>query len=353
MIKTRLVSTFHGTLAALAAAVALALIRILLVSDDPSGTVRALFLGPFLDGFSLGNMFDTSSFLVITGIAVSLAFRAGVFNLGGEGQVYAGALVGAMVCIAVPDWGGAAGIAASCFAAAAAGAVISGLSGYLRMKLDIDELITSFLISAALIPIIDYAVAGPLRDPAGYLLATREIGTSFRLVRLFPPSRLSSVAVLAVIAAFVYWFYLFRTFWGYEHRMCGLNRDFARYGGIDVDRFLLLPMVMSGALHGLAGGLHVLGARYACIQGGTAGMGWNGIAVALIARTHPAGIIPAALVFAYLDAGSKTAMIRTNFTFELSAMVQAVVFLLITAQAFTYTSLLRRLRRMFERRNEK
>ncbi len=124
-----------------------------------------------------------------------------------------------------------------------------------------------------------------------------------------------------------------RTHAGYEMRMCGLNREFARYGGINIRTYLVLPMVLSGALHGLAGAFSVLGTHGAAIKGFSGGMGWNGIAVALIARNNPLAVVPAALLFAWLDAGARAATLHGDVTYEIAAIAQSCIFFLVTAQA--------------------
>jgi simple sugar transport system permease protein len=126
---------------------------------------------------------------------------------------------------------------------------------------------------------------------------------------------------------------MFKTHQGYEMRICGLNSEFARYGGLNIKKYFLLPMVISGGFHGLAGAVSVLGTQHMLFKGFSGGMGWNGIAVALIAKNNPLAVIPAALFFAYIDAGAKSAMINSDVTMEIASIVQAVVFYLITAQA--------------------
>jgi simple sugar transport system permease protein len=124
-------------------------------------------------------------------------------------------------------------------------------------------------------------------------------------------------------------------------RMCGLNREFSRYGGINVSAYVVLPLVLSGALHGLAGGLAVLGTQHMAVKDFSFGMGWNGIAVSLIAKNNPLAVVPAAVFFAWLEAGAKAAMLHSDVTFEIAAIVQSVIFYLVTAQAL-YGALRRR-----------
>ncbi len=329
-----------GLLLTLGIAFAVVVLLILLLSDEPGTALLAFFLGPFTNSYFFATMLNAAVPLVFTGLGMALAFQGSVFNLGGEGQVYSGGLIATVICLALPAAPGIAGGVLALAGAVAAGAALAGLSGLFRMKYGTDELITSFLISAAVILAVHYVITGPLDDPVSNLLATRAVGVQYRLKGIFPPSRLNASALFALVASGLVAFLLYATRSGYELRMCGLNREFARYGGIDVRFYLVLPMLLSGALHGLAGGLSILGTYQRCIKGFSAGMGWNGIAVALIARNHPLGVLPAALFFAYLEAGARAAMLQADVTFELAAIAQSVIFYLITAQSLTrYLSL--------------
>jgi riboflavin transport system permease protein len=202
-----------------------------------------------------------------------------------------------------------------------------------KIKWNADEMISSFLLSSALVLIVNYFITGPLDDPVNNMLATLPIAPQFALLKIFPPSKLNLSALFAVAAAVVVFFIMTRSHVGYEMRMCGLNREFSRYGGINVSKYLVLPMVLSGALHGIGGSLMVLGTYQATFQGFSAGMGWNGIAVALIAKNNPLGVLPAALLFAFLDAGAKSAMLNGDVTFEIASIAQSFIFYFVTAQA--------------------
>jgi simple sugar transport system permease protein len=126
--------------------------------------------------------------------------------------------------------------------------------------------------------------------------------------------------------------YLYRSKDGYELRLFGINEQFAKYGGISTGKNQILPMFWSGALYGLGGGLAIYGTYYACIKGFSEGMGWNGLAVALIAKSKPVAVIPAAIFFAYIESGAKNAMLHSDVTHEISMIVQSVVFFLVTSE---------------------
>jgi len=321
-----------GLAATLAAALLAAVVLLLIASDDPGDSLRRFFLGPLSNAYSFGNMLNSAVPLMLVGMGIALAFRASVFNLGGEGQVYAAGVLTAWLCLRLPNIGGLPGVVIALAAAVALGAATAGLSGLLKMKWGVNELISSYLLSSALVLVCDYFVSGPLKDPASNLQATSFVDPRFRLPGLMPPSHLNVGLPLALLCLGAGAFFLFRTRAGYELRMCGYNRNFARYGGIHTGLYIVMPMAASGGLNGLAGALTTLGTHHRAIQGFTAGLGWNGIAVALIAREHPAGVLPAALFYAYLEAGAEAAMIHSSVSLELVTVVQALIFYLITAQ---------------------
>ncbi|MFN2311197.1 MAG: ABC transporter permease [Spirochaetia bacterium] len=331
------------TIAAIGGALALTVLLLTFVSSTPQAALRAFFLGPFSNRYYLGNMLNIFSTLAITGLGMAIAFRAGVFNLGGEGQLYVSALTATMTGLALASLPVMLGLPIALSVGILTGAVIAGLSGVFRYLWDTDELITSFLIASACIPIVDYLIVGPLKDQASNLLTTERVPEAFRLPRLLAPSQLNPTLIIALLLLVAAYIALFRTVRGYEWRLSGLNRQFARYGGIHTGVYIIVPMVVSGALHGLAGGLFVFGTHYATLVGFTAGLGWNGIAVALIAKRHPLGVIPAAAAFAYLESGAHIAMLHTDFTFELGTIIRAVIFLFVTATVLPHSDIAARM----------
>jgi len=323
---------FIAILITLSIAFVAVIVLIFLLSSQPIDTIYYFFIGPFTNRYYLGNMLNTSIPLIFTGLGIAIAFKSSVFNLGGEGQVYAAALVTTVICLALPTANGYFGGTLALAGAALTGSFLAGLSGYFRMKWGTDELISSYLLSASIIMVVNYFITGPLNDPTNNLLATKLIGSQYFLLKIMPPSKLDIGIFIAIATAVVAFFFMYHTHAGYEMRMCGLNREFSRYGGIDTARYLILPMLISGLLHGLAGGFIVLGTYHKAIKEFSFGMGWNGIAVALIARNNPLAVIPAAFFFAYLDAGAKAAMLHSDVTFEIAAIVQAIIYYLVTAK---------------------
>jgi len=328
-----LLSSTTGLALTVGISFAIVVLLILVLSEQPGTAIYYFFVGPFTNAYYFGNMLNQAIPLIFTGLGIAVAFRSSTFNLGGEGQAYSGALVATVICLALPTLPGFVGGTAAIIGAILIGAFLAGLSGFFRMRWETDQLISSFLVSSAVILIINFLVTGPLDDPANSMLTTARIAQQFQFLKIYRPSKLDASIFFAVAIAIGTYFFMQRTHWGYEMRMCGINREFSKYAGINVGKYLLVPMAISGGFHGLAGAVTVLGTHYRCLKGVTAGLGWNGIAVALIAKNNPIAVIPAALFFAYLDAGAKAAMLHADVTFELAKIAQAVIFFLVTAQA--------------------
>ncbi len=315
-----------------AASFAAAILLLFAFAENFTEALRLFFVSPFGNTFYLGNMLAAAAPLILGGLGISYAFASRNFNLGGEGQLYAGALAAATVCLALPDGPPILVQALAALAGAATGAAIGAISGALKRSIGVDELISSFLVSAAVVLSVDYLIAGPLQDPSSNFQTTMSISRALRFPRLLPPSGLSSALPLAVAAALLSKILLDRTRFGYELKVVGQGGEFARYAGIDTGLYALAPMAFSGALHGLAGAVMIMGTQFKAMKGFSAGVGWSAIAVALIARNDPLAVIPSALFFAYLEAGAKSVMVGSNVTSEILAVVQSVIFFFITAR---------------------
>lgn len=315
------------------AGLGMAMILLLLGSSHPNRAIAAFFLTPFSNAFYLGNLLDLATLYLICALGFLVGMRMGVFNLGGEGQAYFGALVALECSLAASRLPPALGIVLAILAAIAAAGLLGIIAGLVRKLLDINELITTFLLSSALIPLVDFAVAGPLRDQSSSMLATPSIPPGWALPALLPPSTLNAGVILVPLLVAGLLFLLSRTRTGFEMRLSSDSPEFALTQGIPIAGLAILGLGLSGGLHGLAGALAVFGSYHAVYAGLTAGLGWNGIASALIGRSSPLGAVLGALLFAWLGTGAQAAMIHTDFTFELSGLIQGVVFLLITMQA--------------------
>ncbi|MDK2944792.1 MAG: riboflavin transport system permease protein [Mesotoga sp.] len=332
-----MISRLHNlgrSLLVIAISLSAGLLLVMLMSDDPGHAARAFFLSVFSNRFYFGNLLAHSIPLMLTGLAASVAFTASCFNLGMEGQVYLGALAGTSVGILISDLvPGAIGIAFMFTVSFFFGASVASISAILKIRTGVSELISSLLLSNGIVLVVDYFVEGPLNDRASGLAASISLPAKFRFNGLMLPSGLHTGIFFSLCAAFLLWFFLFKTREGFKIRIVGKNRAFAFYAGLKTNRLLFWALFLSGGLASTAGIIDVVGIHGRVMRGFSSGYGWNGIAIALIARNNPVMVIPAALFFAYLESGAQIAALEANITPEFARIVQAVIFFLITAEA--------------------
>ncbi|MDR1373776.1 MAG: ABC transporter permease [Treponema sp.] len=330
-----------GALITVGAAILLIILLIAFNVPNPGRTMGAFFILPWSSAWFAGNTLDSIALLLTASLGFVIAFRGGCFNLGGEGQIYIGGIAASAALLSGGETGkGGLLLPAAALCAAAAGGGMGAVSGILKKRFGADELITSFLLSAALTPLGDYFIAGPLRDPSGNLLASPRFAYSLRFPRLLPPSSLSLSLIFALLLLFAGWVFINRTGWGYRFRIAGADPGFARFGGIAPERCWVPALGVSGALGGLAGFFAVAGTYGLCHLGFSGGLGWNAVAAALIARNRPLALIPAALIFGWLKAGSDAALLSQGLQLETTAFIQAAVLLLATIR-FTGPAFLR------------
>ncbi|MDR1617645.1 MAG: ABC transporter permease [Treponema sp.] len=319
-----------GVLLILLASLGTMTLLVFFLSETPLRTLWYLFFGPLQSLYQFGNMLNSTIPLILGGLGVLAAMKAGSLNLGGEGQVYTGAFIATVTAIALAPMGIPGALAALLAGALAAG-IAAGLPGLFKALWNTSEPVTSFLLSNVLVLITNYLVTGPFLDPGTNLQSTGKIPAAFRLLRILEPSNLSAAIFIAPFAVILVRFFLYRTRPGYELRMAGHNELFARYGGINTKRNTVLAMGISGMFYGLAGGLAVFGTYYGTVKEFSSGMGWNGLAVALIAGSNPWAVIPSAIFFVWTESGARIAMQFSDVTFELSSIVRSVVFFLVTS----------------------
>jgi simple sugar transport system permease protein len=313
-------------------AAAAAVVLVIVNTGDAAKTLAVFFTGPWSSMWFFGNTLDSITLLLTAALGAVLAFRGGLFNLGGEGQIYLGGLAATALLLSPPVLPDTALLICAALAAVLAGGCMGGISGLLKEKFNVNELITTFLLSAALSPLADYCITGPLRNSGDNLLASPRFAGTRRLPALLPPSILSVSFIFALILVLLVFVFIYKTGSGYRYRIAGSAPVFARFGVIRVDRIWTPALFASGALHGLTGFFAVAGTYGMCHLGFSGGLGWSAIAVALIGRNHPAALIPAALVYGWLKAGSDAAMLTTKLNVETSSLIQALVLLLATIQ---------------------
>lgn len=295
------------------AALGVGAVMLLILGENPIEAYSALIEGAFGSTNALADTIVKATPLLLVALGICIAFRGGVINIGGEGQLVVGALCGTVVGLSFPDSPGWLIIIASLTAGFLGGAVWGGIPGLLKAYFNVNEILSTIMMNQIAVQGMNYLLREPLIDPVQLEAASR-IPQTARLARAFDlprlvPTRLHLGALIAVLAAFLVFIFLWRTTTGYRIRAVGLNQDASRYGGIPVKRYIVLSLLLSGAFAGLAGAIQVFGVHHRMFTDGSAmgftgGAGFNGIVVALFGNLHPIGAIPASFFFGALLVGA-------------------------------------------------
>ena len=297
---------------------------------DAVAALAALWRGAFGSWYALTSATLVRSVpLVIIGLGIALAFRAGALNIGAEGQFYAGAIAATWVGLHVEGRPPALAIGLLLVAASVAGAAWVIVPVWLKLRFDVLEVISTLLLSFVAESLVSLMVQGPLQESQHIYPQSDPIATSARLP-LLPGTRLHAGFLLAVAAALGLWYLFRRTLWGFRLKAVGTGpRAAALSGGIDADRIGAVALLGSGALAGLAGGVEVSGVSYALFQNLSPGYGFTAIAVAILARLNPLGVLATGILFGALEAGAGAMQRDAGVPAVAVYMVEAVVILVV------------------------
>lgn len=324
---------------------ALGFIITLLVSKDPIGAYKALLFGPLSRLNRFGEWIKESITLCLLGLSVAIVFRANLFSMGAEGQMVLGALVSGVVALYVP-LPGYLRIPLALAASMVVGFLIGLLPGYLKAELNANEIVSTLMINAICDRIYDYILINYIKPPtAGYVVSAGfpKEGTLPNFVPHLPflmdfakkmtnQANITIMIYVAIVAVIVVYFIMFRTPFGYELRMVGTNMKFARYGGIDTKKTIMLTMAIGGIFAGLAGAHLAMGVNQKLIINITISLGFEGIVVALLARNNPIAVPLSALAYGYLRAGANVMEMTSDVPYEMVLVIQALIILLVTAE---------------------
>jgi ABC-type uncharacterized transport system permease subunit len=321
--------TFDSRLTGIAIAVGAATLALILLPlsgmafGHPPGELLSILIGGSIGSrFALEGTLLKTVPLLLTGLSVAIAFRAGVWNIGGEGQFLAGAL-GAFL-------GARYGMAAALAASLLAGALWASIATAMRLWRNAPEVLTTILLNFIAIHLLGYAVNGPLQEANHQYPQSDAVPANATLPTL-GGSELHIGLAVAIVAAIGAWFLLYRTAEGLRLRASGFNRSAAKWAGIDVDGQLVRAMAISGAIAGLAGGIELLGVTHRLFERFAAGYGYAGIAVALLAQLHPLGILASAFFFGALTTGAGELQRTADIPSTVATFGQAIVILAMIA----------------------
>ncbi|MHB1064994.1 MAG: ABC transporter permease [Georgenia sp.] len=302
------------------------------VSDRPVAAYQELLLGNFTSPQAVGNLLNRTTPILLIGLGIVFAFRGGVFNVGGEGQLYVGAISAAAVGLTLPTLPGPLLILACVATAVLAGAIWGWVPGVLKVAMGIDEVVITLMMNFIAMLLTGYLVAGPMRDPEAYGATSKMLPEQSFLGSIPGLPNVSIGFLIAVILVPAAWILLFRTVWGADLRAAGTNLRFAETVGVNAKRNVILGMMLSGGLAGLAGALYVLGTGHRFEQNFSPELGLIGLTVALLARTHPVGVIFAALFYAMMINGSALMQIETSVPRSLVDLLTGVLVLIMTVE---------------------
>jgi ABC-type uncharacterized transport system permease subunit len=281
------------------------------------GTSSAFFSGTLVRAIPLT--------LVGTGIAV--AFRAGAFNIGGEGQLLAGAVAATVVGLHPPS-SSAMTLAIALAAAFVAGGAWAAIAAVMRWRFGVLEVISTIMLNFIAANLVSYLVRGPLQEPTRIYPQTEAVSLAARLPRLWPGTRLHAGAFIAVVASVVAWWVLTRTAAGFRLRAVGASAAAAHVAGrVNTERVVAQALILSGALAGLAGGVEVGGVTYALYENLSPGYGFSAIAVAVLARLHPLAVPISALLFGGLETGALGMQRDAGIPSVIASAFEAVIIL--------------------------
>ncbi len=297
-----------GLLAPVGAVAAALAIAALLVAWSGASVPRAyalLFEGAVGTRFSLTETLTRATPLVLTGLAAAVAFRARLWNIGAEGQLYAGALVAAALGGGLVDLPGWAPLPAALLGGALAGALLLLGPALLKVRLGVDEVVTTLLLNFVVLLFVSMMLEGPMKDPMGMgWPQSAPVLPEAELPRLLERTRLHAGLLIALVAALGAWVMTARTVWGYEARAVGGNARAAAFAGIPVGWVMIRTALVSGALAGLAGAVEVTGLKGYLTLDLSPGFGYGGIVVAMLAQLHPLGVVAGAIFVAGIFVGS-------------------------------------------------
>lgn len=303
-------------------------IIIALVGQDPVNVYQAMFRGAFGSKNAVTGTLVKTITMIFVGLSYGFAYKCGLVNIGIEGQLYIGGLCSALVGIYLP-LPAAIHLPLCLLAGFAGGALIGAIVAWLKIQFKASEMITTVMMNYILIDVVAWMVNGPIKEEKGTYPQSEGILETAMLPTLVPKTQLTIglfIALAAIILYAIYWKY---TVSGFEMEIVGTNEKAAEYTGIRVKKTILMAMLISGGLGGLAGSMEVLGVQHKVMEGLSAGYGFDGIAVSLLGNNSGIGILLSSLLFGALRCGGNAIQMFTKLPVAVIYILQAIVILFV------------------------
>ncbi|MDR2633711.1 MAG: ABC transporter permease [Treponema sp.] len=274
--------------------------------------------------------------LSIIALGISVAYRSGIINIGAEGQMGMGILAATATALFLPDLPRPVLLPLVLLAGCTGGGVWGLVPGFLKAKLEVSELLSTVMLNYIAAQLYTFCLRGPLLDPAELTMGSgtpqsMRLTRSIWLERIIPGTRLHTGVFIVLFLGVLVFLFLWKTSFGYKMRAAGAQDRAARYGGINVAKYMIISIGISGALAGLAGAVEIAGVHHRAIEGITGGYGFSGIVVALFGGLHPAGIIPAAFFFGLLIVGADMTQRMVGVPANMVQVLQGIIILVIVA----------------------
>ena len=301
-----------------------------LQSGDPLAVRRAF--NPILESMVAATPY------IFAGLSVALAFRGGLFNIGAEGQIFVGAITATYVGYALVGLPMIVHLPLALAAGALGGALWGFIPGWLKARTGAHEVINTIMMNYIAFRLSDWLLTGPMMRPDSFNPVSPTIQASAMLPRFFAdPIRFHLGFFVALLVAYLVYWFLFRTTWGFNLRTAGSNPNAARYAGIKTGRWIFLTMSLAGALAGLAGTNEVLGVNHNLAMAFSSGYGFDSIALALLGRSHPLGVVLASLFFGTLRSGARRMQVVSGIPIDIISVIQAMILAFMAAPAIIRT----------------
>ena len=335
-------------------------IMIAILGISPLVAYQALLKGAFGSMNAIADTVVKATPLLFVGLGICIAFRAGVLNIGGEGQLVAGALSATIVCLNFPNLPGWMLIIIALTIGLLSGAIWAGIAGFLKAYFNVNEILSTIMLNYIAAYGMNYLLSGPIMDPlqiklGSFIPQTARLTQAVDLPRLIP-TRLHFGTIIAVGFAILVYIFLWRTTIGFRIRMIGQNIQASRASGINVQKYMVLAFILSGALVGLGGAIEVVGVHHrlftdGSVSGFTGSAGFNGIVAALFGQLHPIGTIPASLLLGALLTGANKMQRVVQIPSALIGTLNGLIVLFVVGSEYLRRSQTRQMERTAKVKN--
>lgn len=326
---------------------------IIALGSNPLAAYAAILVGAFGNTNAIAETIVKTTPLLLTGLGLAIAFRARMWNIGAEGQLFIGAMAATSVALMLGNQlPGYLVISLQILAGFGAGAAWAFIPAFLKARLGIDEIINTIMMNYIAILLVGWIIQNPLRDPSAGFPRTSVIPEASQLPILLSRTRLHIGALIALAAVVIIHIILWKTSLGYKIRSVGDNREAAKACGIEVNRVIIVSMIISGGLAGIAGMIQVSGLHFRMIQDVSGGIGFAAIAVTLLANNQPVALIISAFFMAALDVGANTMQYQADVPVAVVHLIQGLVILFVVGREFLYRRINMRTRGLTEKKGK-